>query len=287
MNPIAKRLEFYGALITGHGEISPPEHDYYVYRQTVNGLESYLGDLHHKRILDVGCGWDATQTVLLTAAGFDTTGVDLKYLGFNVSTFKRYQNSLRINGPALTLMLAYNNLGRKRHYMNLQRKSGLPVLDVVRSGKVDVRCMDTTQTAFPSNYFDAIISNAVLEHVRDLDALLLELARITKPGGVQMHGIHLFPSPSGGHHPLWRQESFDHWDHLIGKKHFVPADLNGYRLSDYYALFDARYNIISTQLINETKCDKWLTPSIREALASYTEEDLTTRGVKFIVRKRR
>ena len=36
---------------------------------------------------------------------------------------------------------------------------------------------------------DLVLSNAVLEHVRDLDETVAELARITRPGGVQAHQV--------------------------------------------------------------------------------------------------
>lgn len=44
---------------------------------------------------------------------------------------------------------------------------------------------------FPDAYFDAVISNQVLEHVMDYDTALAELRRVLKPGGVF---LHMFPS---------------------------------------------------------------------------------------------
>ena len=42
-------------------------------------------------------------------------------------------------------------------------------------------------TQFPDNYFDIVISEQVLEHVRDLDACMAEISRITKTGGIHSH----------------------------------------------------------------------------------------------------
>ena len=36
---------------------------------------------------------------------------------------------------------------------------------------------------------DVVISNAFLEHIADLDSVVKELARITRPGGLNIHGI--------------------------------------------------------------------------------------------------
>lgn len=44
---------------------------------------------------------------------------------------------------------------------------------------------------FPDGYFDIVVSDNVLEHVADLDAVIAEIARLTRPGGC---GFHLFPA---------------------------------------------------------------------------------------------
>jgi SAM-dependent methyltransferase len=51
--------------------------------------------------------------------------------------------------------------------------------------------------------FDVVLSNAVLEHVADLDRVCLEMARITKIGGVNIHQIDL------GYHKN-RERPLDH-----------------------------------------------------------------------------
>lgn len=44
---------------------------------------------------------------------------------------------------------------------------------------------------FPDGYFDIVVSDNVLEHVSDLNGVIKEIARVTKPGG---YGFHLFPA---------------------------------------------------------------------------------------------
>jgi len=43
--------------------------------------------------------------------------------------------------------------------------------------------MDVTAMTFPDNYFDAIICNHVLEHIREDKKAMQELCRVLKPGG--------------------------------------------------------------------------------------------------------
>ncbi len=45
---------------------------------------------------------------------------------------------------------------------------------------------------FPDNYFHLIHSEAVLEHVRDIEQTAREMWRLLKPGGI---GVHVYPGP--------------------------------------------------------------------------------------------
>ena len=48
--------------------------------------------------------------------------------------------------------------------------------------KLDVRCADIFEAAFPPAYFDAITLYHVLEHISELNPFLSELRRVLKPG---------------------------------------------------------------------------------------------------------
>jgi SAM-dependent methyltransferase len=70
-----------------------------------------------------------------------------------------------------------------------------------------VREIENGIIAFENNFFDLVISNQVLEHVEDLDAVLHEIHRVLKPGGVF---LCLFPTKDSireGHCGL----PFIHW----------------------------------------------------------------------------
>lgn len=50
--------------------------------------------------------------------------------------------------------------------------------------------MGSDSIPFPDGHFDIIVSNQVLEHVPDMDAVLREISRVLKPGGIS---LNLFP----------------------------------------------------------------------------------------------
>ncbi|WP_295614120.1 class I SAM-dependent methyltransferase [Chamaesiphon sp. GL140_3_metabinner_50] len=67
--------------------------------------------------------------------------------------------------------------------------------------------MEENKIPFPDNYFDFLVSNQVIEHVRELDKTLAEFQRVLKPGG-QL--LTIFPDKS-----TWREGHCDipflHW----------------------------------------------------------------------------
>lgn len=70
-----------------------------------------------------------------------------------------------------------------------------------------IQPMEDDRIPFPSNHFDLVINNQVMEHVPDLDAVLAEIRRVLKPGG---QVLSLFPDRS-----VWREGHcgipFLHW----------------------------------------------------------------------------
>ncbi|BFU93744.1 MAG: conserved protein of unknown function [Nitrospira sp.] len=70
--------------------------------------------------------------------------------------------------------------------------------DVIETGRGD---LGSGLIDFASGSFDAIVSNAALEHVADVPNLCVELWRVTRPGGVGIHQID-FRDHSNERRPL-------------------------------------------------------------------------------------
>ncbi len=79
---------------------------------------------------------------------------------------------------------------------------------------------------------DLVLSNSVLEHVSDMDALTRELVRVLAPGGAMLHLVdyrdHFFRFPY--HHLLWSDAMWDRW--------LNPGDLPRWRIRDHVECFE-------------------------------------------------
>jgi SAM-dependent methyltransferase len=161
-------------------------------------------------LLDIGTGTLASQALYFACRGNRVTSIDLEQqtAGWDV---RQYVDLWRHNGPRRALKtLARNVIGLDRAYPRaLVRQMGLsarPPLTLLR--------MNAQQLAFPDASFDVVHSYDVLEHVEDLGAVLREVARVLRPGGLAYlvvmpytceNGAHDYRQISGGRRdlPLW------------------------------------------------------------------------------------
>jgi 2-polyprenyl-3-methyl-5-hydroxy-6-metoxy-1,4-benzoquinol methylase len=105
----------------------------------------WLGDLHGRRVLDVGCG-DGSNAVLLAKFGAIVTGIDVSPKAIELA-----QRRAEING-----------VGERATFV----------------------CQPLEQTTFGAASFDVVWGDAILHHlIGELDAVVALLVRWTKPGG--------------------------------------------------------------------------------------------------------
>jgi SAM-dependent methyltransferase len=245
-------------------------------------------DLTRLRILEIGCGQRASQTILFTADGFETIGIDLE-----IPTFRMKAGSfiriVRAHGWERALKSWCRNwLFDKPFFQRISCQYGKPL----PLKQVDVRVMSATHLELPDDYFDFIFSSLVFEHIDDVPAAVREVNRVLKPQGCAWIKVHLFPSLSGGHHPEWTQwrgsstPRVPPWDHLLGNWYPVDCPLNKLRLADYRKIFNEYLELLEETPLAESA--EMLTPELEAILLAkgYSREDLLTREVAFLCRKK-
>ena len=133
---------------------------------------------------------------------------------------------------------------------------------------------------------DIIVSNAVLEHVQDLDALFASMQRILKPGGIMVHAADL--KSHGLHHTtaldfLTIPETL--WKCLT----FYRGAPNRKRKTDYENLL-ARHGFEFTFFKVTSRIPREEIAAFQKGYphcaANYSEEDLSCGGFLFAAKKR-
>jgi ubiquinone/menaquinone biosynthesis C-methylase UbiE len=144
---------------------------------------------------------------------------------------------------------------------------------------------------FADDSFDLAISNAAFEHFLDVPAVLSDLRRVLRPGGLIWAGIHLFTSPSGGHNVSFTQfplrslpPGAEPWDHLRRQRRPFSVPLNRWRKAQYLEAFAAHFEVVRSYC-GLREGEQWLTPAIANELADYTRDELTCATFVIVARK--
>lgn len=262
-------------------------HDYKAFQNLLQRTKPFIYDVTDINVLDIGCGIRAPFTLLFHSLGARVVGIDVDVPTRGIN-FAKYRRILATEGSKRLLMrliadFYYDGV----YYEELQKIADFPL----NFEGVDLREMDACQTTFEEE-FDLITSNAVFEHIRNVDAVLKEMKRIMKQNALIHVEIHLFPSLTGGHNILWSNPDTQQvilgkvppWDHLRKQKYPVDPSLNRLRESDYYELFSKNFEIL--KWITEYKEPQhFLTPELNLELSEYSREELLKRSIVVIARK--
>ena len=112
-------------------------------------------------------------------------------------------------------------------------------------------CGDVGLLPYRDNYFDLITSVAAFEHFLQVSAVVSEMHRVMRPGGVAYIRIHLFSCLSGAHNlgfteiPLRTIPSgVEAWDHLRKRRLPLYVPLNEWRIEQYLTAFTRHFEIL-------------------------------------------
>ncbi len=80
---------------------------------------------------------------------------------------------------------------------------------------IDFRQASIEALPYPDASFDVLVSDAVLEHVRNIEAMTAETARVVKPGGLVLHAFGPLYYSFGADHCIAAYGSEAGYDHLL------------------------------------------------------------------------
>jgi SAM-dependent methyltransferase len=153
------------------------KHDYQGFLLTKKILETNIGKVTPStRILEIGCGQRFVRTLLFNSDNTVVTGIDYDFIATNFS-FRNMLNIWRQNGfERFMKTLVQHILYDKQYYQLIEYEYKKPL----KWSHLDVRRMNACTLHFPDNHFDFIFSNAVLEHIDNVETAFSEMARVLK-----------------------------------------------------------------------------------------------------------
>lgn len=218
------------------------------------------------QVLDLGNGRLRPQYALLKMAGHRVCGIDLT------------------NRPSVSAMDFFYKLARRIYCW----KSDVPKEAISKGTLV---CGDVATLPFRPRSFDLVTSIAAFEHFLDVPAVIGELARVVRLGGLVWVCVHPFTCPSGGHNVSFTQiplrkirRGTDAWDHLRRRKIPFDVPLNEWRIDQYLDAFARYFEIIKHYCALREGCE-FLTPEIAAELSQYSAEELTSHAYVILARK--
>jgi SAM-dependent methyltransferase len=274
-------------------------HDYNnVYKKAIKdlrvfGLESIAG----KELLDLGCGARFPFSLLAASEGANVSALDITYVKPHALPVF-FWKTLRANGmkraaKSVIRKVLFDNLYLKQ----LEASAGIDLSPFIPKINFILGNPTAAHYPLPSDKYDVITSNAVLEHVDDVKKYFAEVNRLLKKGGLSYGFIHNYYSISGGHNlecafpdsnPSLKVAP---WDHLRNNQFPTHIYLNKLKPADYKAAAAASLEVLlfEGRDINHDEGglegEKFLTPEVQAELSEYPRELLLTRSYCIICRK--
>ena len=248
------------------------KHSYYnVFLKCKNDLEKLLDSPFAEiSILVIGCGYHYTDVILFNNYCNEVIGLDVEkafYRDGYLATVKSEMSSGK--GLIKAIYWAFRKTYKLKSYYNcLHSISGI----TPGHRSIDVYSYSGTNIPFKDKRFDVVISNAVLEHVEELDGYFKEINRVTKEPGLSYHLWHNFHSFSGGHvSPSLCYEN--PWGHLRGA--YESSGVNKASFQDIMKSFNIFFEPLSHYSVDAQHNKKGI-----DAEFQWEEADLLTPSIK-------
>lgn len=233
-----------------------------------------------QRFLEIGPG-QVSKYLRYFSLRNDAVGIDLDVVSDTLSLPTLLQ-MLRVNGPTRTAKTVVRKaLGiDARFNRELARQLGVPKLP-----PANVIQMNAERMTFADAAYDFVFSCSTFEHLPNPGAVIDEMKRVLRPGGVAYITLHLYTSECGSHDPRImadRRGDLPFWAHLrpqhAGKVR-SNAYLNEVRLADWRRLFLEKLPGVHLLTEADTKpgiADELARLRLAGELGGFTDEELLT-----------
>jgi len=256
-------------------------------RTMTEDIEKALGGpLAGRDILEIGPGQKKAQLYYF-ARNNRYVGIDLD-VPIETLTLPALWRIYRANGAAR----AVKTLGRRVLGVDAAFEKELGKHIDIKTITAELHHMDASQLTFADNSFDVVYSISVFEHLPDVSAVMGEIARVLRPGGVAYIVTHLYTSDTGIHDPrlFGERDDIPYWSHLRPElAHLVQPNcyINKLRLADYRPAFEGAWpGATLTHSTNNDRAKAALAEArAAGALSGYSDEELLTDAIITVWKK--
>jgi SAM-dependent methyltransferase len=270
-------------------------------------LEALFGELDHYaatyenygskpfsnvRALEIGYGQRPIRLIALTSMGIDANGIDLDTPMIHFDLVRVFQ-IMKKNGLERALKTAVRCAlfdGNEQNALRvaLKQRGYEYRLDTKRMFVGDASAYD-----YGKEKFDFIYSEDVFEHIppEDVEKIAQRISSLLSPDGVALICPLVFTGISGPHLPEWypgqvaidKPRQAEPWEHLRKKRYVANTYLNELPLSAYRSIFSKYLHIVEERVLNPDAGRQWMTPEIRQELAEWSDEELFSNKVEFVL----
>lgn len=249
------------------------------------------------RTLEIGFGPRPYRLLGLHAAGVDVVGCDIDS---PVLSSRDLLTALRVNGYQRALKSAVRyfsfDVAENRKFKRFlsQEYGQSPTFPRER-----LVVADAASKEFWNHYpgpYDFIYSDDVFEHIshKDVRFVAERLANALSADGLALISPMIWTGIKGGHYV----EYYDYqggqppsgpppWAHLRTDQYPVNTYLNHLTRCDYRKIFGEFLDIVDEEEIDPGLGQELLTPELRSELGGYSDEELLSNKVSFVMRRRR
>ncbi|MER8959284.1 class I SAM-dependent methyltransferase [Mesorhizobium sp. M0701] len=258
----------------------------------------YCGkDLAECSVVEIGFGSRPYRLYAMHAIGAKVTGVDLDH---PLLSFKDIPAIYKANGfermiKSLARYVLFDSLENRKIYRFFRQLSGLKFKPPFSALVVADAASPVYWAAHPGPY-NLITSEDVFEHIprEGLAAVIRHSAAALAPGGIMITSPMIFTGLRGGHiaelygyygkGPI--PAGVPPWDHLRGRTLIANTYLNELRRSDYRSMFSEHFDILEEVALNPDCGRHLLDEDLRAELADYSDDELFSNKVRFVLRRR-
>jgi SAM-dependent methyltransferase len=228
------------------------------------------------KLLDVACGPLAAQTLLLSSAGYNVTGVDLHI------------------PPDYLPLSGIKQHFQKGKYVSAWKKASAPYYQALAQNVADLKLSwkkakihlaDLTRLDLADGTFEAVLCHGYLQHAPDVAGLLAELSRVLKPGGLLLADLTPYASLAG--QLLAFGKISPPWGHVRGHgmQPSASKSFNQWPAAGYWAALEHHFRIEQWLVEPDPAAVAQLSPAIGAEIEGYGLEELTSRQIVIVARK--